>query len=175
MPELTARVAAVLLASVFAWAAAAKVARYERWRAALDHYRLPRGLSVVASAGVPAIEAGVGALVVLGSARAGAALAIALLAGFSLAVIRARSIEGDRLPCGCFGGAGERDYRTLLIRNALLAVTAAIVLVGGTDTSPLAGFRAPTMAEIVPAVLVAGGLIIGAWVTFEVARKRGSQ
>jgi hypothetical protein len=159
-----------LLALAFAWAAIAKVSRFGAWRGALNGYRLPKAIEGPALVLVPVVEIIVAGLLVGGGdvTKAGAALSVALLAGFSLAVLRARRLQGDRLPCGCFGGAGSRDYRLMLLRNAFLgAVAAAILLVpdvAGYELEP------PDASQAVPALLVALGVALLAWLLVSVAR-----
>jgi hypothetical protein len=165
MPEITGRVAAVLLGALFLWAAGAKALRWHAWVRALGTYSLGRWESIVRVA-VPAAELFVGILLVAGSARIGAALALFMLAAFCLAVLRARAMQGDRLPCGCFGRDERRDYRTMLLRNTLLGGLAAIVLLSETEL-PLDGVRVPGAGELVPAVLVGLGVLLAAWVARE--------
>ncbi len=154
-------VASLLLAAAFGWAAAAKVLRPGAWNAALAGYRLPRSVSRAALVGVPAGEVGVAVLLVVGgrSGRAGAVAAVAMLSAFSLAVLRARRERGDRLPCGCFGGSGARDFRALLVRNAALGLLAAVVLV-----VPEVDWDV-SRPDLVPAALAALGLTLIAWLT----------
>jgi hypothetical protein len=153
-------VASLLLAAAFGWAALAKILRPGAWRAALAGNRLPAPVSKIASVGVPGGEITVAVLLALGGdrARAGAAAAVALLSAFSIAVLRARRLAGDRLPCGCFGGNGARDYRLMLVRNAALGLLAAVVLL-----APEVELEVPERSEVVPAALVALGLTLIAW------------
>jgi hypothetical protein len=157
-----ARVASLILALTFAWAALAKAARPARWRDALRHYRLGP-LERVASFGVPVAEAGVAALLALGRDRVGAALALALVSGFSVVVMRARLERGSRLPCGCFGGTRARDYRSMLARNGLLGTLAAFVLLLGA----VEGAAAPGGADMLPAALVGVGIAVGCWLVWQ--------
>ena len=157
-----------LLALAFLGAAVAKVTRFGAWRSALSGYRLPQVAMGPALFLVPAIELAAGFLLARGgdATRAGAALTVGLLAGFSLAVLHARRVRGDRLPCGCFGGSGSRDYRLMLVRNVLLgAVAATILLVPDVARYEVA---APDAGQLVPAALAALGLALIAWlaVTF---------
>src|SRR5919106_1142731 len=168
MPEVTARLATLGLAALLAWAAMVKVVRWDAWRAALADYRLPHRLELVGAAGTPVVEFGVVALLLSPAPRAGAALAVALLAAFSLVVLRGRSVHGEKLPCGCFGRSRERDYRTMLVRNALLGILAAIVLIADRDESALAGLSLPNGRELVPALLIALGVIVAGWTAYQV-------
>jgi hypothetical protein len=156
--------AAELLGLVFAWAAIAKALRFRRWRGQILGYRLPAAgtLAVV----VPLAEAGVPALVVGGFPTAAGALALGLLAAFSATILRARRLQGDRLPCGCFGGDGRRDYRLLLARNLALGAVAAATLADRAgdpwaDVGP---------AELLPVVLLSVGLAVTAFLLREVRR-----
>jgi hypothetical protein len=159
-----------LLAVAFLWAALAKASRPSAWRAALAGYRLPAGLLVPALVGVPVAEILVGVLLVAGglATKAGAALGVALLASFSLAVLRARRSGGDRLPCGCFGGSGSRDYRLMLVRNASLGAIAGVLLL----VPRVARYEldAPRPSDAVPALLAALGIAAIAWLVVAFAR-----
>jgi hypothetical protein len=156
--------AAELLAVVFAWAAAVKVLRFRRWRVEVAGYGLPADGLV--SAAVPLAEAGVPVLVMSGFPAAAAIVGLALLAAFSGAILRARRLQGDRLPCGCFGGRKRRDYRLLLARNLGLGVVAMAALAGPTrrpwtDIGP---------AEVLPILLLGVGLAVTALLVREVRR-----
>ena len=175
MPEITGRIAALLLGFLFLWAAAAKALRWQAWARALTTYSLGRWQSLVRVA-VPAAELIVGILLVAGPARVGAALALSMLAAFCLAVLRARALRGDRLPCGCFGGDERRDYRTMLLRNSLLGGLAAIVLLSETELA-LDEVQVPGAGEALPAILVGLGVLLAAWVAREtiLSTKRGKR
>jgi hypothetical protein len=166
--------AALVLAVVFAWAALAKVVRFRAWREALAGYRLPAGAERAARPSVPAAEGVTVALLVAGgdATQAGAALALALVGAFSLAVLRAQRLQGDRLPCGCFGGAGSRDYRLMLVRNGTLGAAAAIALLYPAAGAVQVG--APDASQAVPAALAAVGAGLIAWlaVTFSKGPRR---
>src|SRR5918999_3218614 len=163
--------AAEVLAGVFAWAALAKAVRFRRWRSSLDAYRLP--LPGVLAAAVPAAEAAITALVLLGRTRVAAVAALVLLAGFSMAVLRARRLVGDRIPCGCFGGRSRRDYRVLLARNAALVPVALAAL---SDPGIV---TTPADVEVIPVALLVLGVVLLGLLMREVARltpgQRGSR
>jgi hypothetical protein len=175
MPPVTIRIAAGLLALLFLWAALSKIVRRAAWTSALEGYGLEGSLRSAATVGVPASEIGVATLMLVGATRAGAAASVALLALFSLAVFRARSVRGDVLPCGCFGRTEARDYRTILLRNFVMGGLAAVVLAGGRDVSVLDGARAPAVDELLPAALAAAGVLLIGWIVWEgvAARKSG--
>jgi hypothetical protein len=158
------RGAAGLLALVFAWAAAAKLIRFGSWRSELDGYALPHSLRKIVLGGVPLIEGAIVALVIAGELPPAGALCIAAVSAFSLAILRRRSVQGDRFPCACFGRSTTRDYRIMLIRNLLVAVTGAVVMLGGAGVSVFDGLRAPGSAEVLPAILVVAGVILITWI-----------
>jgi hypothetical protein len=168
MPSSALRIVALLLASTFAWAALAKFARWSRWREALAGYELPGPLRLVGAPAVPLVEIGVVLLLVTGATRAGAAASVALLASFSGMLLWARERRGNRLPCGCFGRATERDYRVLLARNASLGLLSAILLAGGRDLMPWEGWAVPSGTELLPALLVTTGIVVVAWTRWQV-------
>lgn len=162
MPVAVYSLAAAILGLVFAWSAIAKLLRFSRWRAALEGYGLPGTRALALS--VPLVELVVPLLMLAERSLASAALALGLLALFSAAIVRARARRGDRLPCGCFGGAGERDYRLMIARNAGLGLLAAAVIGRGRDLQPLEGFGAPEASDVLPAGLVVVGLLAIGWV-----------
>jgi hypothetical protein len=147
LPEL----AAFVLAACFTWAGLAKIARPRRWRDSLRAYGSPP-LARVATPAVPAVELAAAVLLVA-SPRAGAAAAAILLVVFTGAMLRAREVAGDRLPCACFGDTRERDWRALTARNVSLLAAAAVTFTAGH----------PLGAHAIPALLAAAGLALAAW------------
>jgi hypothetical protein len=162
MPHIAVRFSAFLLAAVFAWAGVAKVVRRSNWREGLRRYRFGP-LEVPLAAGVPVAELAIVAGLVAGLTRAFAALTLGMLAGFSLAVVRARTFAGDLLPCNCFGRSPAHDYRTMLVRNGLLGLPAAAILIAGEDFYLFGETPWPSAAEAVPVTLVGLGLLLGGW------------
>lgn len=160
MEEVATRAAVWVLALSFAWAAAAKLIAIGRWRDALSGYHFGPRVRALLVPAVPVVEACIAAALVA-SRDVGAALALGALAAFSLVVLVARRERGDRLPCGCFGGDRERDYRTILIRNAGLAVLAALVLVlpAGEDVE----IASPGRQDLVPVVAIVAGAALIVW------------
>ena len=157
MLEAVLLVATIALAFAFAWAALVKIARFPAWREALGGYGLPAPAESVASVAVPVAELAVAGTLLFGAARVGAAMTIFLLSAFSLAVLRARALEGDQVPCGCFGDTKARDYRVMITRNVLLGVLAAAVLLLGAEGE--SAHWAVTGAEILPAALACAGVV----------------
>src|SRR5438067_2518479 len=99
---------------------------YERWQ-------WPAALAVI----VAEIIAGL-LLLIPKTARWGAALAAALLIGFSaFALYYTYDLHGEPLECNCFGGiiASQLGVTTAL-RNLVLLVPAMIVFFGARDRSP---------------------------------------
>ncbi len=143
---------------VFTWAAGAKVLRFRAWREALAAYGFQGGAERIAASGVPAAESAAALALALASIKVGAALSLVLLAGFSLAVLRARARRGNRLPCGCFGRTKSRDYRLMLGRNAVLVIVAAVVLLSRETEGLLSGMEVPAVDELLPATLAATGI-----------------
>jgi hypothetical protein len=160
---ISVQLASAVIAFAFAWAALAKLARQERWRRSVEAHRLPRRGATAVAIAVPTAEIGVAAAIVSGATVAGAALALVLLAIFSSALIRARRIAGARLPCGCFGAAGERDWRASLARNGALGLAAAIAVAGGAGVWVLDGVGVPAVGDLLPAALTGGGIVLALW------------
>lgn len=158
--------AAVALVLVYGWAAVAKAMRPSAWRQALAVYRLPRPADPIVFVAVPGAEILVLVLIFAGASRPAGALSVALLCSFCAALLRARSKEGDRLPCGCFGGNRTRDYRLLLARNVILLIPSLVLMAGATSQVT----RVPDRVEAVPALLIVGGLALLGWTAFEVSR-----
>jgi len=167
-------VAAVSLAGMFAWAAAAKAIWPAGWRGAVGGFGIGRRSEPFVSITVPVVELAVAVTILWGDARAGAALALALLAAFSAAVARARSLQGDRLPCGCFGRATVRDYRTMLARNALGGGLAGVVLLAGPRNGIFEAPGAPSGPELVPAALTCLGTVLVGWALWRAGGLLGS-
>ncbi len=161
MPGSMVFLAAAIVAATFGWAAASKLVGFGRWRRALTGYGLTRPLERFAGVATPFAEAGVALLVLVGPLPVAGALALVMLAGFCVLILRARVLQGDRLPCGCFGGTSERDYRLMLLRNTLIAVPAGIVVAAGEPglVELASSIDAP---EVLPAglVVVAAGLVV---------------
>lgn len=151
------------------WAGIAKAVRFVAWRSSLVGYRLPRSAFPVVLIGLPVVELGTAALLLSPLSRAGAAVALALVSAFSAAVVRARAIAGNRVPCGCFGGLKTRDYRLMLVRNAVLGLAAAVVMIRGEAGSPLHGFAPPRANELLPAALVVLGVVFIGFVAWQAA------
>jgi hypothetical protein len=161
-----ARLLAFGLGLTFAWAALAKAARPRTWITSLTGYRPPKALRVPIAIAVPVGEGVLASLYFIGETRIGAASTLLVAALFSLVILRARILQGDRLPCGCFGSRRERDYRSLLARNTVLATAAAALLLFGRDVK---GFPStPSGDAWIAAVLVAVGAALIIWLVLGV-------
>lgn len=160
--------ASAVVGGTFAWAAVSKLLTWRRWRRTLAAHRLPGRLDALAAIGVPAAESAVAILAVLGLRSESAALALALLAIVSVEVMRVRSVTGGRVPCGCFGGRKELDPSVVLGRNAALAGVAVFALIGASDDAAISWPGPPGAADLVPAVLASGAILVAlltAWRT----------
>lgn len=162
MMQTVTLIAALLLGVAFGWAALAKLAGSTRWRGALEGYRLPPRVERASVWAAPAAEALV-VILLAANLQAGAAAATALLATFSLVIVRTRSLgSGDKLPCGCFGSTETRDYRVLLVRNATLGALAALILVAG-ERAGLAQQVRVRGGDAVPMLLVVLAALLISW------------
>ena len=156
--------AAAGLALTFAAAAVAKLARRAAWRRTLRSYGLRSGASWLVGFGVPAVELGIAATVLVGLASSAGLLSIVALVAFSGAIVVGRVRAGRRLECGCFGGSGIRDYRLLLARNVALAGVAFVAWRAGEDAPLVRALGEPAVADLLPVALVVLGLALAVWV-----------
>ncbi|HEX5936094.1 MAG TPA: MauE/DoxX family redox-associated membrane protein [Actinomycetota bacterium] len=154
--------AAAVLAVSFAWAAISKVTDRARWRRTLAAHRLPERWEGVAAWAVPAVEASIPVLVVVGRPGAAAAVALASLVLFSVALVRLAMRDGALVDCGCFGRA-RVDVRVALARNLALAIAAAAAW-GLAREDP--ALPVPGAGDLVPILLLAGATVavaVTAW------------
>ena len=145
---------ALLAGTVFLLSGALKLVYWTRFRdtlAAMELLppRLARGVGWV----LPPLEVGLGAAVVAQwqLALTGPAL-LALLVGFTLALAVYRLRGGKELVCGCFADFEHKTAAVpLILRNGLLLVLAAPLLIGPRDAG---GRRAAEW-------LLAGSAVVG--------------
>jgi hypothetical protein len=151
-------VAAVILAAVFAFAAAAKGVRHRETVAAFAGLDVPApGLLAVV---VPIAELVI-AVALVARPQVGAALALAALSAFTFVVVRALG-RGVETGCGCFGSRHRAPVNPSdVVRNGLLAAFA--VLATGAHR-----LVAPTVGD----VLVGAALVILAGAMLGVAQRR---
>ena len=157
---LTAR---CLLAAVFLVAAFGKFFDLAGARRALEEFGAPSGAARLGGVALPVAEAAVAvALLIRPSARWGAAGALLLLLVFIGGVARAMS-QGRAPDCHCFGQIhSEPAGPSTLIRNVLLAVPAAVVIVGGDGPSLDGGLGSldGTQAGLVATAVLAAALAL---------------
>jgi Methylamine utilisation protein MauE len=163
-PSEVGALAAAVLALTFGAAAVAKLARRAAWRRTLGSYGLRSGASRLVGFGVPAVELGIAATVLVGLASSAGLLSIVTLVAFSGAIVVGRVRAGRRLECGCFGGSGVRDYRLLLARNLALAGVAFVAWRAGEDAPLARALGEPAGADLLPVALVVLGLALAVWV-----------
>jgi methylamine utilization protein MauE len=152
-------IAAVALAAVFTWAALSKILRPAAWWASLEQFALGWMRRPIAVA-VPVAELAVPVLVAAGLPVEASVLAIVMLVTFSLSLLRARRLHGNRVACGCFGRTRARDYRLLLARNAAIALVAAASLAAPATPWGSGSLRAPHGLELLPTILALAGLVL---------------
>jgi hypothetical protein len=115
--------ACLLLAGTFIVAAGAKAGRPLTTAASFQALGLP--FSSVLARLVPALETAI-AVALLTVPRVGAVVALVLLSGFTVVLWSARRRLGD-VQCACFGGLTPAPVTWVtFLRNALLAVAAAV-------------------------------------------------
>ena len=163
-PSEAGPLAAAVLALTFGAAAVAKLARRAAWRRTLGSYSLRSGASRLVGFGVPAVELGIAATVLVGLASSAGLLSIVALVAFSGAIVLGRVRAGRRLECGCFGGSGVRDYRLLLARNLALAGVAFVAWRAGEDAPLVRALGETAGADLLPVALVVLGLALAVWV-----------
>ena len=163
-PSEAGALAAAVLALTFAAAAVAKLARRAAWMRTLGSYGLRSGASRLMGFGVPAVELGIAATVLVGLASSAGLLSIVALVAFSGAIVVGRVRGGRRLECGCFGGSGVRDYRLLLARNLALAGVAFVAWRAGEDAPLVRSLGETAGPDLLPVALVVLGLALAVWV-----------
>ena len=158
-------ISALLLAVIFYWSGGIKLLRFRRWSEALRVYGLPAPVEWAVKIILPFVEVALAVLILFTAlVKVAGALALALLALFSLAILRARVRTGDHLPCGCMGGTELHDYRALLMRNGFLVLPAAVLALLGRPFAELG------VVDITPTLLTTAGLAAAVWAGLEVTR-----
>jgi hypothetical protein len=160
---LLAPLAAAVLGAAFGWSAGAKIVRPTSWRQVLGGYGLPPWMHRTSVIGVPVAEVVIVGLVVVGMHRTAGIVALVILAAFSAAILAARLRFGNVVACGCFGTSIARDYRILLLRNALLTGGASIAALAGVDSPRIGVPGLPTAGDALPAALALTGIVVAAW------------
>jgi hypothetical protein len=163
-PSEVGAFAAAVLALAFGAAAVAKLARRAAWRRTLGSYGFRSGASRLVGFGVPGVELGIAATVLMGLASSAGLLSIVSLVAFSGAIVARRVRAGRRLECGCFGSSGVLDYRLLLARNLALAGVAFVAWRVGEDAPLVRALGETAGADLLPVALVVLGLALAVWV-----------
>ena len=141
-----AYVSALVLAAVFVWAAAGKLARPARTATTFAALGVPT--PAVAARVIAVVELALAALLAW-RPRPGGLAALVLLAAFT-AFLAARRRRGVTAGCGCFGStAGGAAAAIEVTRNVLLALAAVVAL--GADAPVM-----PTLAAAVTVSVAAG-------------------
>ena len=154
----------ILLALVFATAAAGKLADLRGTRTTLAEFGVPETASRPLALLLPLAEvATVVGLLVQASARWGALAALVLLAVFAAGIAGAMA-RGEAPDCHCFGQISSAPAgRSTLIRNAVLALPAVFVVAYGPGRSLSGWLSARSAAELVAIGL---GIALAALVAF---------
>jgi peroxiredoxin/uncharacterized membrane protein YphA (DoxX/SURF4 family) len=159
----------VVLAAVFAVAGTAKLLDRPGTRRSLSEFGVPSGALPVAALLLPLLELATAvALIPPGSARWGALAALALLLGFIGGIANALA-RGEAPDCHCFGQVHSAPAgRGTLLRNAVLAALAAVVVLEGPGPSITDWVSARTPAELVAvavgaAAIALAGLALRLW------------
>ena len=116
----------IILASVLAWAALAKLRDPRELVAAVGDHGVPRALRPGVAVALVVAEGALAALLLIPATARAAGVGVAVLglvfAG-SLAAMRLRGRR--RAPCGCFGGTRSRPIGLLAARALVLAAAGA--------------------------------------------------
>ncbi len=122
------------------WASLDKVAHPAAFAESIHHYRLtPMALLHPFALLLPMVELVVGAALILGVARRGAALIAAFLMAVFIAAIASALVRGLDISCGCFDTAGGHKVGLdLLWRDVLLLAAAVVPLLAARDPLSLA-------------------------------------
>ncbi len=159
----------LILVAVLAVAGVAKLADRSGAVGAVKGFGVPERLAGTVAGLLPVAELAAAVLLIASStARSGALLALALMLTFCAAITRSL-LRGEAPDCHCFGAihsepAGPRT----LIRNLVLAATAAVVLAGGPGVSATGwvgnveagGATVVALGVALAAALIGGGLLV---------------
>ncbi len=164
----------LLLAAVFGLAAGGKLIDLSGTRRALVEFGVPRpaapagALVLVMSELLTAVL-----LVVTSTGRAGAILALALLASFATAIAMAR-LRGRAPDCHCFGAIHSAPAGgATLARIGVLAALAAFVLVRGPGRDLGDALAAPHVPLVLGAVGAGAVLLAQAALSWQLLRRHG--
>jgi peroxiredoxin/uncharacterized membrane protein YphA (DoxX/SURF4 family) len=163
--------ARVLLALVFATAAAGKFADQPGTRQALSDFGAPSGSLKVFGVLLPVAELATAVALLFQPTAQWGALSAAILLGVFVAGIARAMARGEAPDCHCFGqiSSSPAGWRTL-IRNAALIAPAIFVVAYGPGTSIDAWVSDRSTAELVAffagaATIVLGAACVRLWLT----------
>lgn len=166
----------LLLAGVFVVAGAAKLADLAGSRAAVAGFGVPERLAAPIGTLLPVAE--ITAAVLLldpNTARAGAVVALVLLAGFCVGIARSMA-RGEAPDCHCFGQLhSEPVGPRVLIRNLALAGLAVFALAAGNDPGAdlLPSFDGTSGALLVSGLVAAILIALGTTAYLQLLRNHG--
>jgi thiol-disulfide isomerase/thioredoxin len=169
-----------VLAAVFLMGGVAKLADRPGTRRSFVDFGFPSWLAPPLSIGLPIAELILAAtLLPTGSARAGAAAALLLLAAFSMTIAIAIT-RGYQVECRCFGQltSGLIGWRTLA-RNVVLAAIALVVLLAGHGTpppsllDPLLRLRGAELVAWTIGITAVALIVLGVWGFVHLLRAHG--
>jgi peroxiredoxin/uncharacterized membrane protein YphA (DoxX/SURF4 family) len=170
-------IARLLLAAVFLVAGFAKLADLRGSRAAMSGFGVPERLAGPFGLVLPLVEIAVAvALVPVASVRWGALGALILLGAFVAAI--GYNMKRGRTPdCHCFGQLHSAPAgRSTLIRNAVLAAVAAVVLIGGAGISTIGWLGDTSTAErvlLIVGTLMLAAIVIEGWLLVHLLGQNG--
>ena len=131
------------LAGAFAVAASLKVANLDGTRQGVVEFGVPPRLAWAAALTLAITESAAAVLLITTPVRAGAVLAVALLATFTTVIVKQLVLNERRPVCRCFGSLSARPVGVhTVVRNVLLLSVALFVLVA----SP--GWAAPAITTV---------------------------
>jgi peroxiredoxin/uncharacterized membrane protein YphA (DoxX/SURF4 family) len=167
----------LVLALVLAVAGAAKLADRPGTRAAVTGFGVPESIATaVARLLAPAELAAAVLLLPSVTAPVGAALCLALMVAFSVAIARSLA-RGEAPDCHCFGALHTEPVGPLtLMRNLALAAGAAVALAGGPGTSAtgwLAGLSGGWLVALSLGAGLAVAIAAGASFVLSLLRRHG--
>jgi uncharacterized membrane protein YphA (DoxX/SURF4 family) len=158
----------LLLAAVFAVAAAGKLTAHSRTVGTLEEFGVPAALRGPLAVALPVAELAIAVGLLPSATAAWAALAAALLLAVFTAAVARTLAQGREVDCNCFGSLGpSRISRWTLARNTVLlalAVGVAVAAQSDPGTSAVAWFGDLDSAGL--ALLVAGVAVAFAALNF---------
>lgn len=168
-------IARLALASVFGLAGVAKLGDRTASASTLEAFGLRPRLASVAGVALPAAELSVAAaLLPSASARWAAAAGLILLLIFNAGI--ANALRHGRTPdCNCFGQVASAPInRGMLVRNAILALVAILVL-WRAPGSPLTHWTSnPSVANLVAALMTPIALVVAFVAYSQSTRRKGN-